>query len=73
MFFQCFDISAWRSQRYLKHWKWNPKKQNEEQTKDMSVDLLLQNSPTPWLLDYLEMRPPQRALGLETEDLSVQV
>lgn len=46
---------------------------NEEQTKGLSVDFLFQNSPTRWLLDYLEMRSPQRALGLETEDLSVQV
>lgn len=46
---------------------------NEEQTRGLSVDFLFQNSPTRWLLDYLEMRSPQRALGLETEDLSVQV
>ena len=46
---------------------------NEEQTRGLSVDFLFQNSPTRWLLDYLEMRSPQRALGLETEDLSVHL
>ena len=66
-------MSARRRQRHLQQWRWNPKKQDEEQTKGLSVDFLFQNSPTGGLLDYLEMRSPRRALGLETEDLSVQV